>query len=248
METLYPIEESNFSLTKQFPWRRWSFGLNLPQLKSGDFIYDLPLQLQQPWAWRHLIKTMLTAHSSERASLKAIDMLGRKYSTPEQLSDATWEDVVDILLKSGVKHEGNKAKFIIETSRQLTQQFNSIVPSTKVDLMSFKGVGEHVAQVILSTVFGVQGEFAIDVHVKSISKRLGFLQSDKEKDVKVFHQRINESLDPSLTGHFSRTFVDFGQTICGFSPKCNLCSLTKVCQHFHLQTKSLQPTYANLLS
>jgi endonuclease-3 len=203
-------------LQNKYPWRRWDFGLGEDWKSEAK---------HSNWIWRHLIKTTLTAHSAEKDVFKATPQLFALYPNSEAMADGDWRVMTDILERSKVKHAGKKAQYIIDISRKIVEEFRE-VPNERIALESLKGVGRHIASVILATCFN-ENEFAVDIHVDRISKRLGIVPELAR--VLQVEKIIQEGCVSNQWGHFSRAFVDFGQTICGFVPKCGECPFSTQC-------------------
>lgn len=197
------------TLTKQYAWQKFTF----------DAEPNTPL-----WRFRYLISCMIVGGNNEADTLRCDKELFAKYPTMEDLAKANWRELVDLLERYDLQYAGNKAKHIIDTSKQIAALGD--VPNDRENLECLSGVGRHVASVILATCYE-QNEFAVDVHVRRISKRLGLVE-ESATDLAI-EKAIVAAVKPEALGHFSRSFVDFGQTICGFSPKCGSCLLSKDC-------------------
>ena len=70
-------------------------------------------------------------------------------------------------------------------------------------------------------------EFGVDVHVRRILERWGYIEEKDPEDV--VEAKIKSQIPEEQIGHFSRSFVDHGQSICGYTPDCGNCYLNKAC-------------------
>jgi endonuclease-3 len=216
-------------LTDTYPWRRWDFGL------GSDWKSDLK---HPQWVWRHLIKTMLTARSREKCAFRAIVPLFERYPEPQALAEADMRAVIELLEKHHVKSPGRKAGYILKTSKMIHDEYRDQVPEERERLESFSGVGNHIASVIRATCYD-QDELAVDIHVNRISKRLGLID-DLDASLAEVERILKENTSKEQWGHFSRSFVDFGQTICGYHPKCDKCPFASVCPAFGTKSGGLR--------
>ena len=171
------------------------------------------------WGWRYLTSCILVGGSLETNTLGAAAELFAAYPTPKALAGADVESVAAIIKAHGVRFHGPKAKYITKTAAVVAAKHKGKVPNTREQLEALPGVGRHVASVVLATVYG-QNEFAVDVHVRRIAERFGVAGDDLQ-----IENTIRASVKPKLWGHFSRSFVDFGQTLCAATPNCVGCKV-----------------------
>jgi endonuclease-3 len=126
----------------------------------------------------------------------------------------------------------NKSKNIYNMCRELRDKYNKIVPMTMEELMSLSGVGRKTASVVLVEAFRIPA-FPVDTHVYRVAKRLGIAtgsNADKVSD------EIMEKLSKNKWHLMHHLFINHGRQICtSISPKCNLCSLNNVCNHYKNQ-------------
>lgn len=133
-------------------------------------------ELDHTNAFELLIAVILSAQATDASVNKITPKLFEKYPDPQHLKEADIKDVEAILRTLGLYK--NKARFIIDTGRILTDEFNGVVPQTRKELMSLPGVGRKTANVMLAVAFDTPA-IAVDTHVARVAKRLGFAN---EKD------------------------------------------------------------------
>src|SRR5699024_9893702 len=66
----------------------------------------------------------------------------------------------------------NKSKNIRKLCTTLIEDYNGVVPESKIELEKLAGVGRKTANVVASVAFG-EPAIAVDTHVERVSKRLG---------------------------------------------------------------------------
>jgi len=125
-----------------------------------------------------------------------------------------------------VQWPGKKAQQIIATAHKVCNEFSGHVPDTRDALETLPGIGHHAASVTLALMFN-QNAFGVDTHVSRIMQRLGF--ADSEDSNLAIEKYVMSHIPAHMLGDFSRSFVDFGKTICSFQPKCAKCFLKECC-------------------
>lgn len=209
------LQRIQSKLNKTYGWRKFRFGLPLPKLGLDDTYDTLPEDLRDNWVWRYLVACVIVGGSNEFKMQKICDILFKEYPTANDLANAELRDLYSLFGKFTLEQGGMKAQRIVEISKEVVKNNNKVWRS-KEELMLLRGVGEHTAEVIMATCYG-EKHFAIDIHVKVISKRWGLSHTKLRK-----MQNVN--------GQFSRNFVDFGQKLCGRQPKCDLCFIKEECK------------------
>jgi len=189
-------------LTSQHPWVKFPFGT-----KVGT----------NEWAFRYLVGCISVGGTNEAAVLSMAPVMFDIFPSISVMAGADPTMVAKIMSSHGVQYSPPKAKNIVRAAGIIMGTHKGKVPSTRAELEALPGVGRHVASVILATVFG-QNEFAVDLHVRRIMERWGYVGTDL-----ALEQVVREQVPAEQWGHFSRAFVDFGQSRCGAVPNCNGC-------------------------
>lgn len=120
----------------------------------------------------------------------------------------------------------NKAKQIIELSKELVEKYNSQVPNSIEELTKFKGVGRKTANLTVSLGFN-KPAICVDVHVHRIFNRLGYIKT-KTPDETEF--ALREKLPQKYWIDINTLLVTHGQNICKpIKPLCDKCPISKYC-------------------
>lgn len=193
------------------------------RLKSAIPEPKCELDFRTPWEL--LIATILSAQSTDKGVNKVTPALFARYPGPEQLGDASQEDV-EVLVKS-TGFFRNKAKAIREASRIVSERFGGEVPRTIKELVTLPGVARKTANVVLGSAFGLAEGIPIDTHAGRVARRLGL--TDEENPVKV--ESVLCALYPNDdwigVGH---RYVLHGRYIClARAPKCGACPVNELC-------------------
>ena len=201
--------------------------------KFRSFRFGLPdnQKYTENWKWRCFLATMLVCNTHETAMLAFIDKLFKVYKTPEaleklrgdQVTTKAWMDFGD---KIDLRHVGKKMAYILRANKKLIDNHDGKVPNDRDTLQAMAGVGRHVASITMAWCHE-EAEFGIDVHVKRILKRWGYIDDDMH-DLHI-EDKVKQLIPKNKIGHFSRAFVDHGQQVCGYTPNCDGCYLRSSC-------------------
>jgi endonuclease-3 len=120
----------------------------------------------------------------------------------------------------------NKAKNIIQTSKDIIEKFNGQVPNNLEQLRSLAGVGRKTANVVYSVAFGGDA-IAVDTHVFRVSNRIGLV---KENNVLSTEKGLMKILDKSDWSKAHHYLIYLGRSFCKASkPDCENCPINKLC-------------------
>ena len=207
--------------------------LNGRYLRFRSFRFGLPQEQMygKNWNWRCFLATMLVCNTRETAMLKVTDRLFAAFPTPEDLLglyDQPGEQVRWRLFMANedLRHPKRKMRQILYATKLLERQHGGKIPTSRNKLREIPGVGPHVSSVTLAWVHQAP-EFGVDVHVRRIMERWNLIKP-KTSEVQIEYQ-VKALVLPEKLGHFSRAFVDHGQSVCGYVPDCHNCYLRKSC-------------------
>lgn len=172
-----------------------------------------------------LIAVILSAQTTDKKVNEVTPILFSKYKNLDELNDAKIEDIENIIKGLGLFK--NKALAIKDVANKLINNFNYKVPSNKKDLLSFKGVGNKVANVVLIELFNIP-EFPVDTHIFRFSKRLGYI---KENDsIQKAEKSLKENFPESSWIRLHHEIIFFGRYKCkAINPECKDCKIKEYC-------------------
>ena len=120
----------------------------------------------------------------------------------------------------------NKAKQIIELSKNLVENYSSKVPDDIDELCKFKGVGRKTANLTIAKGFG-KPAICVDIHVHRIFNRLGFVNTKTPDETELV---LREKLPNNHWIDINTLLVTHGRTICKpIKPLCNQCPIVNFC-------------------
>ena len=172
-----------------------------------------------------LIATILSAQCTDARVNEVTKTLFKKYRRAEDYLAVPEEELREDIRSTGFFNQ--KAKSVRGTCRRLVEVYGGKVPDTMEDLLTLPGVARKTANVVLGNSFGKVEGIAVDTHVRRLSQRFGFSETDDP-------ERIERDLMALLPKEdwFDATYrlVDHGRTICtARSPKCEVCPVEELC-------------------
>ncbi len=118
---------------------------------------------------------------------------------------------------------------IIETSKILTEKFNSVIPHEVALLETLPGVGRKSAHVIASVVYN-KPVLAVDTHVFRVSERIG-LTTNAKTPLQTERQLV-KYIPKDLIAISHHWLILHGRYVCrARRPLCEKCGLTDVCRY-----------------
>ncbi len=183
-----------------------------------------PLQL--------LIATILAAQCTDERVNQVTKDLFKKYRKASDYARADLKTLEGEIRSTGFFR--NKAKSIIGCGRALEEKFNGQVPRTLEELTSLPGVGRKTANIILGNAFGRQA-IAVDTHVKRVTHRLGWAQSDDPDKIEFELMEVIPQNRWTLGCH---QIVFHGRRVCtAKNPQCPTCPVAKLCPKIDVSPK-----------
>ena len=196
-------------------------------IKAVDELYVNPkCELVFSSNYELLVAVILSAQCTDKRVNQVTSVLFKEYNTPEKMITLSQEQLEEKIRSCGFFH--NKAKHILDCSKDLIDKYNGEIPSDKKELKNLAGVGEKTANVVLATAFGVPA-IAVDTHVFRVSNRLGLAKS---KDVFKTQKQLEKVLPKDKWIKFHYALVLHGRYVCKSQrPNCKDCKLSEYCKY-----------------
>jgi endonuclease-3 len=196
-------------------------------------IYPAVSELAHKNPFQMLIATILSAQTTDRSVNAVTPKLFAKYPDAAALAHADPSTVEAIIKPTGFYRV--KAKTIIAASAALVERFHGEVPPRIEDLVTLPGVGRKTANVVLGVAFGIPG-FAVDTHVKRLTRRLGLTKSTDPVKIEA---DVTKLIPPSEWSGFSLRLILHGRRICvARAPRCPECVLNDFCPSSTVRAKA----------
>ena len=171
-----------------------------------------------------LIACILSLRTNDRTTYPATLRMLELAKTPKAMKNVKVEDLAKAIYPVGFY--ANKAKQIIELSRQIDEELDGKVPDTIEELVKFKGVGRKTANLVLSQGFN-KPAICVDVHVHRIFNRLGYVCTKNPEETEF---ALREKLPQKYWIDINTLMVTHGQNICKpTKPKCSECPIANYC-------------------
>ena len=175
----------------------------------------------------------LSAQTTDVSVNKVTPILFSKYKDAYSLANADVLDVEGIIRSIGLYK--NKAKNIINLSKELISKFNGVVPNSLDELMSLSGVGYKTASVVLVEGFKIPA-FPVDTHISRISKRVGLVK--ESLDPTEISYSLMKLYDKSLYHKLHHQMIYLGRYTCkSQKPNCDECLMKEFCKYYKSKVK-----------
>ena len=172
-----------------------------------------------------LIATILSAQCTDERVNQVTAILFKKYPDPFQMAKAKVKDLEKIVHPTGFYH--NKAKNIKACSQALVDRHQGAVPQELEHLIELAGVGRKTANVVLGNAFGIPSGVVVDTHVKRLSQRFGWTQSD---NAVVIERELSEVVPKKNWIMLPHWLISHGRAVCkARNPQCDSCVIADLC-------------------
>ena len=171
-----------------------------------------------------LIACILSLRTNDRTTYPATLRMLKLADNPHDMKNISVEDLSKAIYPVGFYE--NKAKQIIELSKQIDEELNGKVPDEIEELCKFKGVGRKTANLVLSQGFN-KPAICVDVHVHRIFNRLGYIKTKTPEETEF---ALREKLPVEYWIDINTLLVTHGQNVCKpIKPNCSVCPIEKYC-------------------
>lgn len=171
-----------------------------------------------------LISCILSLRTNDRTTYPATLRMLELAKTPHEMKAVKADDLAKAIYPVGFYE--NKAKQIIELSRQIDEELGGVVPDEIEDLIKFNGVGRKTANLVLSRGFN-KPAICVDVHVHRIFNRFGYVNTKTPEETEF---ALREKLPVKYWIDINTLMVTHGQNVCKpIKPNCSVCPIAGHC-------------------
>jgi endonuclease-3 len=157
--------------------------------------------------------TMQRMHNTEYGKL-----------TVENVLNIPQQKLADLLHPVGFRN--NKSKYILKTAQIMKDEYGGDIPSTFDGLMALPGIGLKMATLVMQLAWNESVGICVDTHVHRISNTLRWV---KTKNPLQTADKLKEVIPQPMWGEINHLLVGFGQTICAARPRCDECTIRRLC-------------------
>ena len=189
--------------------------------KKSDFVH---LMDNFNDAYLVLIACILSLRTNDKITYPATLRMLKLAKTPEEMMKVSEEELAKAIYPVGFY--ANKAKQIIQLSKELVEKYNGKVPCDIDELCKFNGVGRKTANLVVSRGFN-KPAICVDVHVHRIFNRLGYVKTKNPEETEF---ALREKLPIKYWIDINTLIVTHGQNVCKpQKPNCADCPIEKYC-------------------
>ena len=174
-----------------------------------------------------LVAVVLSAQSTDKGVNKVTEKLFKKADTPEKMYKLGISKIKNLIKNIGLFN--SKAKNVFLLSKKLIEEFNSVVPDNRDELIKLPGVGRKTATVILNTYFN-KPFIAVDTHLFRLGNRIGLAKGKNVLEVENNYLKIIPNWAMKDAHHW---LILHGRYVCkARNPECNVCKIREFCEFF----------------
>ena len=172
-----------------------------------------------------LISCILSLRTNDKTTYPATLRMLKLAKTPQEMSKVKEEDLAKAIYPVGFY--ANKAKQIIQLSKELIEKYDGKVPCEIDELCKFNGVGRKTANLVVARGFN-KPAICVDVHVHRIFNRLGYVKTKNPEETEF---ALREKLPKKYWIEINTLIVTHGQNCCKpQKPDCANCPISEYCK------------------
>lgn len=172
-----------------------------------------------------LIACILSLRTNDKTTYPATLRMLKLAKTPKEMCFVEQKELEKAIYPVGFY--ANKARQIIELSKRIVEEYNSVVPNTIEELITFNGVGRKTANLVLAKGFEIPA-ICVDVHVHRIFNRLGLIKTKNPEETEF---KLRDNLPKKYWLDINTLLVTHGQNVCKpIKPLCDKCPISQYCE------------------
>jgi len=185
----------------------------------------LPWRIYKSQKDRHykvLLSEFMLQQTQVKTAIPYFNNFYKNIDSIEKLSNATQSRVNKLWQGLGYYR---RAKYLLETSKIISNDYNSKLPRNYYELIKLPGIGDYTAKALLSIAFD-KNEIGIDGNVARVVTRL-FNLKDK-KMISHYVEKLKVKKNPSS---LMQGLMELGALVCKpKNPECINCCLKSLCK------------------
>ncbi len=195
-------------------------------LKKLSVVYkDAKCALDHETPFQLLAATILSAQCTDERVNKVTPLLFKEFPNPQKLALADVKRIEELIFSTGFYR--NKAKNLIECSKDIVKKHHKEVPQDLEALTLLPGVGRKTANVVLGNAFNIPSGVVVDTHVLRLSRRFGWIQT---QNAEIAERKLQDIVPKKDWIAFPHWMIFHGRKICSArSPQCHQCFLEDLC-------------------
>ena len=171
-----------------------------------------------------LISCILSLRTNDKTTYRATLRMLKIGRTPEDFAKCDVKTLEKAIYPVGFY--ANKAKQIVELSKEIVEKLDGKVPETIDELIKFNGVGRKTANLVVARGFN-KPAICVDVHVHRIFNRMGYVKTKTPEETEF---ALREKLPKKYWIDINTLIVTHGQNVCKpQKPNCEVCPVKDYC-------------------
>lgn len=176
--------------------------------------------------WQILVSTMLSARTKDEVTAAASRRLFAVATTAEETVKLSIKQLEKAIFPVGFYH--TKAKNLSSLSKQMIEDYNSVVPNTVEELIKLPGIGVKTASLVVIKAFN-KLDICVDTHVHRISNMWGFVETNKPDETR---DALKKNIPEEYWKDINQYLVTLGQLVCRpMKHECEKCPIKTMCSH-----------------
>ena len=159
--------------------------------------------------WELLVAVILSAQCTDTRVNEVTKILFKKYPTLDAYVNASAKEFEKDIHSTGFFRM--KAKHILGAARIVQERFGGTVPHTMEELLTLPGVARKTANVVLSSVFGINEGIAVDTHVRRFTIRFNLSDSTNPT---IIERDLMQQILKKDWAMFSYYLILYGREMC----------------------------------
>lgn len=157
-----------------------------------------------------LIAVILSAQCTDKMVNKVTENLFKKYKNINDYCNVNLDDFKKDIKSIGLYN--SKAKNILETCKIIKNNYNKKVPDSMEELVKLSGVGRKTANIVLSSIYGVNSGIAVDTHMLRLNYYLGFIKD--RHNAQKGELELMKILQKDLWNKYTYLIIEHGRSCC----------------------------------
>ena len=172
-----------------------------------------------------LVAVILSAQCTDIRVNIVTEKMFKVVNTPEGFAKMELEEIEEHIKSTGFYR--NKAKNIKKCSIQIIENHNGEVPMDMEKLVNLAGVGRKTANVVMGDTLKKPEGIVVDTHVKRLSNRIGFVDSDNPI---IIERQLMEFVPKKDWFKYPNLLIHHGRARCiARKPDCTNCEILEYC-------------------
>lgn len=185
-------------------------------------------ELRYKTPYELLVSVILAAQCTDKRVNMITPALFKKYPTPFDMAKGEPEEIYEYI--RSCTYPNSKARYLVETSRELVDRFGGAVPSDLEALKTLPGVGRKTANVVGAVLFN-KSVMPVDTHVFRVSARLGL--TTNAKTPLQAEMQLTKNIPPEILSTAHHWLILHGRYVCtARKPHCTECGLKTWCKYY----------------